>query len=255
MELGLHGKVAIVTGAGRGIGRAIALRLAQEGAVVIPCDIIEENVKAVYKELFDSGKKAFPFTGDVSNEQDVKKMVETTLKRYERIDILVNNAGISPKKEGRKANLTEISLDEWNQVVAVNLTSVFLCCREVLPLFIKQKSGRIINISSSSVLDGGFLAAPHYVASKGGISALTKTLAREVATLGITVNAVAPGRVESPMTILTSPERNREALQRIPIGRFGTPEDIAHSVLFLASEEAQYITGITLNVSGGYVMV
>jgi 3-oxoacyl-[acyl-carrier protein] reductase len=251
----LENKVAIVTGAGRGIGRAIALRLAQEGAIVIICDIIEENVKAVCKELFDSGKKAFPFTGDVSNEHHVKEMVETTLKRCERIDILVNNAGISPKKEGRKANLTEISLDEWNKVIAVNLTSVFLCCRAVLPHFIECKGGRIINISSSSALDGGLLAAPHYVASKGGISALTKALAREVAPLGITVNAVAPGRVESPMTQLTSPERNREALQRIPVGRFGTPEDISNSVLFLASGESQYITGITLNVSGGYVMV
>lgn len=250
----LENKVAIVTGAGRGIGRAIALRLAQEGAILIICDIVEENVKAVCKELFDSGKKAFPFTGDVSNENNVKEMVETTKKRCGKIDILVNNAGISPKKEGRKANLTEISLDEWNKVIAVNLTSVFLCCKAVLPYLIEQKGGRIINISSSSALDGGFLAASHYVASKGGISALTRTLAREVAPFGITVNAIAPGRVESPMTLLTSPERNREALQRIPIGRFATPEDVANSVLFLVSEEAQYITGITLNVSGGYVI-
>jgi len=250
----LENKVAIVTGGGRGIGRAIALRLAQEGAIVIICDIIEENVKSVCKELCDSGKKAFPFTGDVSDEDNVNGMVETTRKQCGRIDILVNNAGISPKKEGRKANLTEISLDEWNKVIAVNLTSVFLCCKAVLPHFIERKGGRIINISSSSALDGGLLAAPHYVASKGGISALTKTLAREVAPFGITVNAVAPGRVESPMAQLTSPERNREALQRIPVGRFGSPEDIANSVVFLASEEAQYITGITLNVSGGYVM-
>ena len=250
----LENKVAIVTGAGRGIGRAIALRLAQEGAILTICDIIEENAIAVCKELLDSGMRAFPFTGDVSNENHVKEMFETTLKRCERIDILVNNAGISPKKEGRKANLTEISLDEWNKVIAVNLTSVFLCCKAVLPHFIERKGGRIINISSSSALDGGFLAAPHYVASKGGISSLTKALAREVAPFGITVNAVAPGRVESPMALLTSPERNKEALQRIPVGRFGSPEDIANSVLFLASEESQYITGITLNVSGGYVM-
>lgn len=251
----LEDKVAIVTGAGRGIGRAIALRLAQEGAILVICDMVEENVKAVCKELYDSGKKAFPFKSDVSNENDVNQMVETARKQCGGIDILVNNAGISPKKEGRKAYLTEISLDEWNEVITVNLTSVFLCCKAVLPHLIAQKRGRIISISSSSALDGGFLASPHYVASKGGISALTKTLAREVASLGITVNAVAPGRVESPMTLLTSPERNREALQRIPVGRFGTPEDIANSVLFLASEEAQYITGITLNVSGGYVMV
>ncbi len=251
----LPDKVAIVTGAGRGIGKAIALRLAQEGATLVACDIVAESVNTVCKELSYSGKTAFPFTVDVSNEGHVNEMVETTLKRCGRIDILVNNAGISPKKDGRKANLTEISLDEWNQVLSVNLTSVFLCCKAVLPHLIDRKGGRIISISSSSALDGGFLAAPHYVASKGGISALTRSLAREVASYGITVNAVAPGRVESPMTKLTSPERNREALQRIPVGRFATPEDIAQSVLFLASDEALYITGITLNVSGGYVMV
>ena len=250
----LEKKVAIVTGAGRGIGRAIALRLAQEGAILVIGDVEEENIRAVCKELKDSGKQGLPFTCDVSNEDNVQAMVETTIKKFGKIDILVNNAGISPKKEGRKPNLTEISLDEWNRVIAVNLTSVFLCCKTVLPYFIKQKAGWIISISSSSALDGGFLAAPHYVASKGGISAMTKSLAREVAPFGITVNAIAPGRVESPMAHLTSPERNMEALKRIPAGRFGTPEDVAHAALFLVSGQAQYITGITLNVSGGYVM-
>jgi 3-oxoacyl-[acyl-carrier protein] reductase len=250
----LENKVAIVTGAGRGIGRAIALRLAQEGAILIICDIEEESIKAVCQELTDLGKQGLPFTCDVSNENDVQAMVETIINKYGKIDILVNNAGISPKKEGRKPNLTEISLDEWNKVIAVNLTSVFLCSKAVLPYLIKQKAGWIINISSSAALDGGFLAAAHYVASKGGISAMTKSLAREVAPFGITVNAIAPGRVESPMAHLTSPERNIEALKRIPMGRFATPEEVANAVLFLASGQAQYITGITLNVSGGYVM-
>ena len=250
----LENRVAIVTGAGRGIGRAIALRLAQEGAILIICDIEEESIKAVCQELTDLGKQGLPFTCDVSNENDVQAMVETIINKYGKIDILVNNAGISPKKEGRKPNLTEISLDEWNKVIAVNLTSVFLCSKAVLPYLIKQKAGWIINISSSAALDGGFLAAAHYVASKGGISAMTKSLAREVAPFGITVNAIAPGRVESPMAHLTSPERNIEALKRIPMGRFATPEEVANAVLFLASGQAQYITGITLNVSGGYVM-
>jgi 3-oxoacyl-[acyl-carrier protein] reductase len=250
----LEKKVAIVTGAGRGIGRAIALRLAQEGAILVICDVEEENIGAVCKELKDSGKQGFPFPCDVSNKDNVQAMVETTVKQFGKIDILVNNAGISPKKEGRKPNLTEISLEEWNRVIAVNLTSVFLCCKTVLPYFIKQKAGWIISISSSSALDGGLLAAAHYVASKGGISAMTKSLAREVAPFGINVNAIAPGRVESPMALLTSPERNMEALKRIPAGRFGTPEDVANAALFLVSGQAQYITGITLNVSGGYVM-
>ncbi len=250
----LENKVAIITGAGRGIGRAIALRLAQEGAILTICDIEEESIKTASKELINSGKQVLPFTCDVSNGDNVQAMVETTINKYGKIDILVNNAGISPKKEGRKPNLTEISIDEWNKVIAVNLTSVFLCSKAVLPYLIKQKAGWIINISSSAALDGGFLAAAHYVASKGGISAMTKSLAREVAPFGITVNAVAPGRVESPMAHLTSPERNIEALKRIPMGRFATPEEVANAVLFLASGQAQYITGITLNVSGGYVM-
>ncbi len=250
----LENKVAIITGAGRGIGRAIALRLAQEGAILTICDIEEESIKTASKELINSGKQVLPFTCDVSNGDNVQAMVETTINKYGKMDILVNNAGISPKKEGRKPNLTEISIDEWNKVIAVNLTSVFLCSKAVLPYLIKQKAGWIINISSSAALDGGFLAAAHYVASKGGISAMTKSLAREVAPFGITVNAVAPGRVESPMAHLTSPERNIEALKRIPMGRFATPEEVANAVLFLASGQAQYITGITLNVSGGYVM-
>ena len=250
----LENRVAIVTGAGRGIGKAIALRLAQEGAILTICDIEEESIKTACKELINSGKQVLPFTCDVSNGDNVQAMVETTINKYGKIDILVNNAGISPKKEGRKPNLTEISIDEWNKVIAVNLTSVFLCSKAVLPYLIKQKAGWIINISSSAALDGGFLAAAHYVASKGGISAMTKSLAREVAPFGITVNAIAPGRVESPMAHLTSPERNIEALKRIPMGRFATPEEIANAVAFLVSGQAQYITGITLNVSGGYVM-
>jgi len=251
----LEKKVAIVTGAGRGIGRAIALRLSREGAKLVICDIEEENINAVSKEIIASGKQALPFICDVSDENGIKSMVEATIKKYGKIDILVNNAGISPKKEGRKPNLTEISLNEWNKVIAVNLTSVFLCSKAVLPYFIEQKAGWIINISSSAALDGGFVAAAHYVASKGGISAMTKSIAREVAPFGITVNAIAPGRVESPMAHTTSPERNVEGLKRIPMGRFATPEEVANAVLFLASGEAQYITGVTLNVSGGYVMV
>lgn len=250
----LENKVAIVTGAGRGIGRAIALRLAQEGAILIACDIEEESIKAVCKELIESGKQGLPFGCDVSNENNVRAMVETTIEKYAKIDILVNNAGISPKRENRKPNLTEIGLDEWNKVISINLTSVFLCCKAVLPYLIKQKAGWIINISSSAALDGGFRAGGHYVASKGGISAMTKSLAREVAPFGITVNAIAPGVVESLMAHTTSSEKNIETMKRIPIGRFATPGEVANAVLFLVSGQAQYVTGITLNVSGGYVM-
>jgi 3-oxoacyl-[acyl-carrier protein] reductase len=252
--MSLRTKIAIVTGAGRGIGREIALKLASEGAALVIVDVDGKNIEGVYKELIELGKRALPFIGDVSNEEDVKKLIETARNEYGKIDILVNNAGISPKKEGRKQNLIEISLDEWNLVLKVNLTSVFLCCRAVLPFFIEQKDGRIVNIASSAVFDGGFLAASHYVASKGGISALTRTLAREGAPYGIRVNAVAPGRVQTPMALLTSDEKNRETLKRIPLGRFGLPGDVADAVLFLVSDGSNYITGITLNLSGGYVM-
>jgi 3-oxoacyl-[acyl-carrier protein] reductase len=250
----LEAKIAIVTGAGRGIGREIALKLASEGAAVVIVDIDEKNVEGVYKEMTEQGKRALPFIGDVSDEKDVKKLIEKARNEYGKIDILVNNAGISPKKGGRKQNVIEISLDEWNQVLKVNLTSVFLCCKGVLPHFMEQRDGRIVNISSSAVFDGGFLAASHYVASKGGISALTRTLAREGASYGIRVNAVAPGRIQTPMALLTSDERNRETLSRIPLGRFGLPTDVADAVLYLVSDGSNYITGITLNLSGGYVI-
>lgn len=246
-------KVAIITGAGRGIGQEIALRFSQEGATTVIVDIAGETAAAVCKEIVDAGREAISVSADLSKEDAVRKMVETTIDKYGRIDILVNNAGISPKKEGRRPNLTEISPEEWNEVITVNLGSVFLCTKTVLPYMMKQKSGRIISISSSSALDGGFLAGPHYVASKGAISALTMNLVREVAPYGITVNAVAPGRTQTPMALLTSNEKNKEAMQRIPLGRFATPEDIANAVLFLASENSGYITGTTLNVTGGSV--
>lgn len=246
-------KVAIVTGAGRGIGREIALQFSQQGATTVMVDIKGESATAVSKEIVDAGGKSISFSADVSNEDDVQAMIEGTIEKYGKIDILVNNAGISPKKEGGRPNLTEISLEEWNKVITVNLGSVFLCTKTVLPHMMKQKTGRIISISSSAALDGGFLAGPHYVASKGAISALTMNLVREVAPYGITINAVAPGRTQTPMALLTSDEKNKEAMQRIPLGRFAIPEDIANAVLFLASENSTYITGTTLNVTGGSV--
>lgn len=250
----LEGKVAVVTGAGRGIGRAITLDLSKEGALLAPIDIEREGVESVCKELISQGKNAHPFVGDVSVEEDVQAMIAEIKTKFGKVDILINNAGISTKREGRKPYLTEISLDEWNKVIAVNLTSVFLCCKAVLPHMIKQRSGKIISISSSSVFDGGILPGVHYVASKGGISALTKNLGREVAPHGITVNAIAPGRTQTDMARLTSDDLNKALMERIPMGRFASPEDVSNAVLFFASEKSGYITGITLIVSGGYIM-
>lgn len=247
-------QVVIVTGAGQGIGRQIALSFAQQGAIPALFDLDAQRVQVVYKELAESGQKSLPLAGSVDNEEDVAQMVATILAELGSIDILVNNAGISPKKEGRRPNVTEIELEEWNQVLAVNLAGVFLCCKAVLPHMQRKRSGRIVNISSSAAFDGGFLAGPHYVASKGAVSAFTMSLAKEVTPFGITANAVAPGRIQSPMAKLTSQKKNQEAMERIPAGRFGLPQDVANAVLFLASEEASYMTGTTLNLSGGQVM-
>lgn len=249
----LENKVAIVTGAGRGIGRGIALKLAAEGCIPVVNDIEEESATAVCSEIIGLGKEAFAFAGDVSDENDVQAMVKATIDKFGKIDILVNNAGISTKREGRRPTITEISLEEWNRVIAVNLTSVFLCCKAVIPYLIRQKSGRIINISSVAALTGGVLSGPNYAASKGGVRTLTRNLAADLAPHGITINNIAPGRIQTPMTELSSDEVNRDLLQRIPMGRFGTPEELADAVIFLASENSQYITGTTLNVSGGFV--
>ncbi len=250
----LDDKVAIVTGAGRGIGEAIAERLARENAKLVVVDIEEDNVRKVCNEIIKDGGQAFPFKADVADEKAVASLVEAAKSHYGQIDILVNNAGISPKKEGRKAFLIEIDLSEWTEVLRVNLTSVFLCCKAVLPSMMERKVGKIVNISSSAALDGGFLAASHYAASKGGVSALTRTLARQASTYAIRFNPIAPGRIQTPMALLTSAERNKEALSRIPLGRFGTPADVASAVTYLSSDISEYVTGITLNVSGGYVV-
>lgn len=247
-------RVGIVTGAGAGIGRAIAERLAADGVRLALVDVASGGIEQLAGELDPSGTRAMACRADVGNEADVSSCVAEVMSRYGRVDILVNNAGISPKKaDGTKATLTELSLAEWEEVMRVNLTSVFLMCRATIPHMLDQRGGSIVSISSSAALDGGVLAATHYSASKGAISAMTRTLAKEYAARGIRVNAVAPGRVATGMAKLSSPERNRASLERIPMGRLAEPREIADAVAYLTSDQATYVTGITLNVSGGYV--
>ncbi len=247
-------RVGIVTGAGGGIGRAICFKLAREGVRLVLADNEPKGIEALARELEQAGSDAMPCCVNVGEEADVRNCLERTIAGYGRLDILVNNAGISPKKsDGVKASLTEISLAEWELVMKVNLTSTFLMCRASIPHMVRQGGGGIVSISSSAALDGGVLAATHYSASKGAVSALTRTLAKELAPQAIRVNAVAPGRVATPMAKLSSNERNQAALTRIPLGRFAEPDEIADSVAYLLSKQASYITGITLNVSGGYV--
>lgn len=247
-------KVGIVTGAGAGIGRAIASRLAADGVRVALVDIALQGIEELARELDPRGESVVAIRADVGSESEVDACVADVVSRFGRLDILVNNAGISPKKvDGTKATLVEISLAEWEHVMRVNLTSTFLMCKATIPHIVQQVGGSIVSISSSAALDGGVLAATHYAASKGAVSAMTRTLAKELAPRGVRVNAVAPGRVATGMAKLSSPERNRAALDRIPLGRFAEPNEVADAVAYLISDRASYVTGITLNVSGGYV--
>ncbi len=247
------GKVGVVTGGAGGIGEATVRALAREGARAVICDINEEGANRLEKDLQRQGVKALAVRADISDPAQVKHLVEETLARFGRVDILVNNAGISPKHDGKKLRLWEMSIAEWEQVIRVNLNGYFLCCREIVPHMISARWGRIVNISSLAARIGGIVAGSQYTAAKAGVLGLTKSLAAEVAEYGITVNAITPGRIDTPMTAKVSPVVNAEVVKRIPLGRLGTPDEVAAAILFLASEAAAYITGATLDVNGGMV--
>jgi 3-oxoacyl-[acyl-carrier protein] reductase len=243
----LEGKVAIVTGASRGIGRSTALALAAEGAaVVVNYASSSGAADAVVAEITAQGGKAIALKADVSQEAEVDQMVETTIAQLGRIDILVNNAGIT-----RDTLLLRMKLEDWQAVIDLNLTGVFLCTRAISKIMLKQKSGRIINITSVAGQMGNAGQA-NYSAAKAGVIGFTRTMARELASRGITVNAVAPGFIATDMTSDLNAE---PILQMIPLKRYGQPEDIAGMVAFLgAAPAAGYITGQVFNVDGGMVM-
>jgi len=240
----LNDKVAIVTGSGQGIGRAIALKLAEVGATVVVNDI-SEALEAVAEEIKTMNRQSLAVRADVSSSEDVTRLVETTVSTYGRIDILVNNAGIT-----RDHLLLRMTDDDWNSVLKINLNSVFLCTRAVLRHMVKQRWGRIINIASIVGVVGNPGQA-NYAAAKAGIIGLTRTTAKEVASRGITANAIAPGFIETEMTQRLEEGWKEELKKRIPIGYIGSPCDVAEAVAFLASEEARYITGQVLGVDGG----
>jgi 3-oxoacyl-[acyl-carrier protein] reductase len=240
----LSGKVAIVTGSSRGIGKAIALKLADAGASVVVTGHIED-AEPVAKEIRAKDRQSLAVRASVTSAADIEKLVEATLSTFGRVDILVNNAGIT-----RDQLVLKMSEDDWDAVLDTNLKSVFLCTRAVLRPMLKQRWGRIINISSVIGLIGNPGQA-NYAASKAGIIGFTKAIAKEVGSRGITANVIAPGFIETRMTQAMNEAQRQELLKRIPVGSLGTPEDVAEAAAFLASEGARYITGQVLGVDGG----
>ena len=242
-------QVAVVTGAGRGIGHAIALRLAKEGARVASVSRTEANAEKTASEINGlRADAAKAYAVDVADQAAVQKAAAEIFEQFGRVDILVNNAGVT-----RDGLSMRMSMDDWDTVLNTNLKGAFNFTQAVMRPMIKQRSGRIINISSIAGLTGNAGQA-NYAASKAGLIGLTKTLARELASRGITVNAVAPGLIETDMTTVLSEEIRQSILQKVPLGKLGEPEDIAGAVAYLASAEAKYITGQVLTVDGGMVM-
>jgi len=241
----LDGRVAIVTGAARGIGRGIAEAFAAEGAVVIVADRDAAGGEAIAKAL---GSPAEAVAVDVADEASVGALLASVLERHGRVDVLVNNAGIATSAE-----VAEMPLATWAETIAVDLTGVFLCSRAVLPAMLARGSGRIVNVGSQLGLRGAPSLA-HYCAAKAGVHGFTKALAREVADKGITVNAIAPGPIDTDILASIDEETMAGIVAEIPLGRVGRVEEIAPTAVLLASDEGSYYTGSVLNVSGGHVM-
>jgi 3-oxoacyl-[acyl-carrier protein] reductase len=245
----LKGKVALVTGASRGIGKAIALELAKNGAkVAVNYAGNEEKAKEVVAEIIALGSEAIAIKADVASSEETANMVKETIARFGSLEILVNNAGIT-----RDGLIMRMKEDDWDQVINTNLKGVFNCSKAVTRQMMKQRYGRIVNISSVVGVLGNAGQA-NYVAAKAGVIGLTKSLARELANRNITVNAVAPGFIETDMTDDLSEEIKQELKKQIPLGKLGSARDISRVVRFLVTEDADYMTGQTLNVDGGMVM-
>ena len=241
-------KVAIVTGASRGIGRSISLALAAEGARIVAVDLDINETEKVAEEIRALGAEALAVMGNVTVAADADRMIEAAVEKFGRVDILVNNAGIT-----RDGLLLRMKDEDWDAVLSVNLKGAFVCSRAAAKVMAKQRSGRIINIASV-VGQMGNAGQANYCASKAGLIGLTKSNARELAKRNVTVNAVAPGFIETAMTAVLSEEFKQKALKQIPLGRLGTPEDVASVVAFLASDDAAYVTGHVLSVNGGMLM-
>jgi 3-oxoacyl-[acyl-carrier protein] reductase len=249
METGLANKVAVITGGAGAIGAACARALMAEGATVAVADRDAAGVARLVEELRAAGGDALGVTVDTTREEEVTRLVEEVHRRTGRLDVLVNCVGIF-----QATPVDELSLVDWDQMLGVNLTGVFLLCRTAARVMRAQGQGRIINLGSLAGQVGGLAAGANYAVSKAGVICLTKALARALGGAGITVNTINPGPVESPMVEAWPPGRKEEQLARIPLGRLGRPEDIANAVVFLASEGASYIHGAHLDINGGLHM-
>ena len=250
MELNIQDKVSIVTGGSSGIGKVTALALAEEGSKIVVVDINFEQAGKVAEEIRTLGQEAVAMKVDVTNKAEVQDMLKKVLDKYQRIDILVNCAGIL-----RFSPIEDLSEKDWNDILDVNLTGTFFCSQAVIKGMKKQKSGKIVNISSCAAKVGGVRAAASYSVSKAGVSNLTICLAKELAPYKVNVNAIAPSMIDTPMT--NQPGYGKEAkanfVKTIPLG-LGKPEDIANAILFLVSDKSCYITGEILDVNGGFIM-
>ena len=244
----LSGRGALVTGASQGIGRACALKLAEAGAAVAVAARSQEKLEQLVQQISAGGGNARAFPVDVAEEEQIKTAFKAAIAEFGKIDILVNNAGIT-----RDQLVLRMKRADWDMVLRTNLTSAYLCTQQAMSSMLKQRWGRIINIAS---IFGqmGQAGQANYAASKAGLIGLTMAIARELGSRNITCNAVAPGFIETAMTSALSDDFKQNAVKLIPLGRVGTPDDVAHSVVFLASENASYITGHVLNVNGGMLM-
>jgi len=245
----LNDRIVIVTGGARGIGKAIALAFIREGAKLALVDVDKGILEAAKNEIKRNREEIIAIPCDITRSSEVKTMVDRVRNAFGRIDILVNNAGII-----RRGTIETVTEEDWDRVIEVNLKGTFNCCKAVVETMKSQKYGKIVNISSIAGKMGDITSAPGYGPSKAGIDALTKTLARQLAQYGINVNGVAPHAIETEMSAQWSEERRKEIIASIPLGRLGKPEDVANAVLFLASDEASFITGEILDVNGGALM-
>lgn len=245
----LRGSVAIITGAGGAIGRAAALLFAAEGAAVVLADVRKDGAEEIARLVKESGGRALPVAADVSDEQDVGRLVRSTVEEFGTIDVLVNNAAIS-----METPILDIRASDWDRVMAVNLRSVFLLSRDAFRVMKSRGKGKIISMASASAKIGGLVVGAHYAASKAGVICFTKSLALQAAPFGINVNAVCPGPTRTPMTDAWGEKANADFAAKIPLKRYGEPEEIAQAVLFLASDRSRYITGEIIDVNGGLVM-